>query len=395
MKDHRTAGNPTTAGALVIALFAILGSGCGEAIAPGTTPQARGPAVAARVAEARLEPHPLRYEAVGTVRAEIAGTLAAKLMGTVTEVRVRQGDRVRQADALVLLDAGHASAGERQAEAAVAEARRAADAAAAGRSAAASGAELARATHARYQALLARESVSPQEFDEVAARFFQAQAALGQAADTAQAAAERVRQAEAALAAARLTRADATVRAPYDGVVTAKMVAAGDLAVPGRPLLGLEQEGAHRLDVFVPEAYADLVRPGQSVAVELTAAGPRAIEGQVRSVAPAADPASRTFQVQIRLPALPGVRSGTFARAAFVVGESRLIAVPASAVVSAGQLTGVFVLTAENIARFRLVRTGRRLGDAVEIVSGLAAGARYVVAPPAPLVDGTRVESAS
>jgi RND family efflux transporter MFP subunit len=338
---------------------------------------------------------PLTYEAAGTIQAEAAATLAAQLTGTVVAVRVREGDRVKQGDGLVVIDERQVDARRRQAESALDEARRAAAAAAAARDAAAASADLARATHARYQALLAQVSVSRQEFDEVQARFRQSQAALAQSEDMLKAAGERVRQAEAALTSARVSQSDATVRAPYDGVVTAKHVEVGDLAAAGMPLLGLEKEGAHRVDVFVPVAYVARVAPGGPAAVRLDLQEPLQLEGTVVTVVPAADPGSRSVLVKIRLPAASGLRSGMFARVALAVGEQRLIAIPASAVVTRGQLSGVFVLAADNVARFRLIRIGRRLGETVEVVAGLAEGARFVVDPAPPMADGRRVEASS
>jgi hypothetical protein len=64
-------------------------------------------------------------------------------------------------------------------------------------------------------------------------------------------------------------------------------------------------------------------------------------------------------------------------------------------VVVQGQLTGVYLVDAEGIARFRLIRTGRKFDDSAEVLSGLPEGSRYVVAPPAALVDGARVEVGS
>ncbi len=370
-------------------------AGCGEKIEPGHTTPSSGPAVKAAVAVAQTGPWPLIYEAVGTVQAETASTVAAKLMGTITSVRVRESDRVRQGDALVTIDERQVDAQHRQAEAVLAEARQAEQAAHAAREAAAAGAELATATQRRYQAMLARESVSRQEFDEVDARRRQAQAALAQAEDLQKAAGQRVRQAEASLAGARVSAGDAVVTAAFDGVVTARMVDPGDLAAPGRPLLHMEKAGGHRVDIRVPEAYVRSVRTGQAVSARVEGPAPFSMEGVVDVVAPAADPSSRSFLVKVRLPSGADVRSGMFVRVALAVGEDRLTAIPASALIQEGQLTGLYLVTAEGIARFRLVRTGRRLGDRVEVISGLAEGSRFVVDPPLGLMDGSRVETSS
>jgi len=372
-----------------------LNAGCGEKIEPGRTAAPPGPAVKAAIAVAQTGPWPLIYEAVGTVQAETASTVAAKLMGTITSVRVREGDRVRQGDVLATIDERQVDAQHRQAEAALAEARQAAHAAHAAREAAAAGAELATATQQRYQAMLARESVSRQEFDEVDARRRQAQAGLAQAEDLQKAAGQRVRQAEASLAAARVSAGDAMVTAAFDGVVTARMVDPGDLAAPGRPLLHMEKAGGHRVDIRVPEAYVRSVRTGQTVSARVEGPAPFSMEGVVDVVAPAADPSSRSFLVKVRLPSGADVRSGMFVRVALAIGEDRLTAIPASALIQEGQLTGLYLVTAEGIARFRLVRTGRRLGDRVEVISGLADGSRFVVNPPPGLMDGSRVEASS
>jgi len=308
---------------------------------------------------------------------------------------VKEGDCVRHGDVLVTIDERQVGAQRLQAEAAVAEARQAEQAARAAREAAAAGAELAAATHRRYQMMLSQESVSRQEFDEVDARFRQAGAALAQSEDMQKAAGQRVRQAEASLASARVSAGDAVVTAAFDGIITAKMVDPGDLAAPGRPLLNLEKAGGHRVDIRLPEAYVRSVRPGQAVSVRVEGPASSPMEGVVDVVAPAADPESRSFLVKIHLPAGGDVRSGMFARVALAVGEDRLMAIPASALVREGQLTGLFVVTAEGIARYRLIRTGRRLGDRVEVLSGLSEGSRFVVDPPPGLVDGARVETSS
>jgi RND family efflux transporter MFP subunit len=316
-------------------------------------------------------------------------------MGTITSVPVKEGDRVRKGDVLVSIDERQVGAQRRQAEAALAEARQAEQAARAAREAAAAGAELAAATHRRYQTMLDRESVSRQEYDEVDARRRQAQAALAQTEDLQKAAGERVRQAEAALAAASVSAGDAMVAATFDGVVTARMVDPGDLAAPGRPLVKIEKAGSHRVDIWVPEAYVRSVRVGQTVSSRVEGPAPFSMEGTVDVVAPAADPSSRSFLAKVRLPSGADVRSGMFVRVALAIGEDRLTAIPASALIQEGQLTGLYLVTAEGIARFRLVRTGRRIGDQVEVVSGLAEGSRYVVDPPPGLMDGSRVEASS
>ena len=104
-------------------------------------------------------------------------------------------------------------------------------------------------------------------------------------------------------------------------------------------------------------------------------------------IAPIADPTSRTFRVELDLPASPGLMSGQFARLIVPVGENTSMRVPASAVVQRGQMEILFVVENQH-ARLHLIKTGRRLKDQTEILSGLDSGDCVVVDNPQQLVDG-------
>src|SRR5262249_5249432 len=106
---------------------------------------------------------------------------------------------------------------------------------------------------------------------------------------------------------------------------------------------------------------------------------------------PSVDAASRTYTVKLDLPATPRLRTGMFGRAIFPIGIQKVVAIPLAALVERGQLQSVFVLE-EGLAHTRLVTTGRRTGDAIEVLSGLAAGEMVVRPVPLELQDGARVE---
>jgi RND family efflux transporter MFP subunit len=166
----------------------------------------------------------------------------------------------------------------------------------------------------------------------------------------------------------------------------------GDLAVPGQPLLVLDDFRAYRLEAEVGESAIGRVRMGQRVPVTLDALG-RTLEGRVAEIIPAADPASRTVTVKLELPADADLRSGLFGRAHFLVGERQALTVPLSALVERGQLTGVYVVDPRSVARFRLVTAGERRAGRAEILSGLAAGERIAGDGTERLSDGVRVAS--
>ena len=379
--------------ALLLCLAAGLAAGCSDKIEPGTTAPEKGPAVTARVIVADEKVQPQIYEAVGTVSARVAATVSSKLMGTVLAVAVREGDRVQKGDLLVTLDDRQVAAQLAQAQAALAGARKGEAGALSARTAAAAGAEQALLAYRRSQTLLKGEAITQADFEGAEARHRQAQAALKQADAAVKAAQSHVRQARAAVDAARVARTDAKVTAPFEGRVTAKLVDAGDLAAPGKPLIVMERIGGYRVDLEVPESYAHLIRAGQPVAVRVPAAGPAVLEGTVEVVVPAANPRSRTSVVQVGVPTSETLRSGMFARAALTVAERPLMRIPVSAVVNKGQLTGVFIVDQDDTARFRLIRTGRAAGDQVDVISGLAPGTRLVAAPPLQLANGSAVEA--
>ena len=375
--------------------FMVLLLGCGDKIEPGTTREVEKKVIKTAVITAAVIQQPFIYEAVGTVQARTSSTLSSKLMGEVKVINVREGDLVKKGDLLVMIDDRQVSAQLRKAEAALAEAKIAEISAKSARYAAKAGAELASATYKRYLQLMEEESASKQEFDEVQARFRQTEASLAQTAAMVEAANHRVQQAEAVVADARVSKKDASVRAPYDGKVTAKMVDEGDLAAPGTPFLALDKEGVYCVALVLPEKHIQSIRLKQKVKVKIPSIQNRSFEGFIGRIDPSADPKSRTFRVRVALPEDKVIRSGMFARVEIPVGEAGMLMIPSTAVVHEGQLTGIYLVDSHQLAHFRLIRIGRTFGDTVEVVSGLKEGGRYVVDPPPDLMDGVKVEDVS
>jgi RND family efflux transporter MFP subunit len=139
----------------------------------------------------------------------------------------------------------------------------------------------------------------------------------------------------------------------------------------------------------VPESLIGRVRIGDTIAVAVDAVRVT-VPGEVGEIAPASDPASRTTLVKIDMPANPAFRSGMFGRARIPTDAPPSLRVPGAAVLQRGQLEFVFVVR-EGVAHLRIVRTGRREGDRVEILSGLDEGEGVVVESASALVDGQPV----
>jgi len=355
-------------------------------------PAAEAAPVPVRTLVVEATPWPSVYEATGAVRARTAAAISSKVMGYVRDVKVSVGDLVRAGQLLISLDARDLEAAVRQAEAALAEAKSAIVEVDGAIAAAKAQLELAQATFRRMKDLHEKKSISDQEFDEAAAKVRMAEANHQMALARRRQLDEKIQQAAEGVKSAAIMRGWAEIQAPFDGVVTEKMVEPGNLAAPGVPLLTIERSGAYRLEARLEESLLGSVRAGSDVEVELEALG-KTLPARVSEVVPAVDAASRAFLVKIDLPNLPGLRSGLFGRARFRTQARQVLAIPAEAVIERGQVRSVFVVEAGR-ARSRLIALGERRGDRVEVLTGLAAGETIASPAPPALADGRRVEVA-
>ena len=333
---------------------------------------------------------PTVYEAVGTVRERTSAVIASKIMGSVREVKVHTGDIVGAGQLLVVIDSRDLDVAVRQSQAAREEALSARREVDQGVAAAQANLDLAKVTFRRMHDLYEKKSVSDQEHDEASARLKAAQAGYDMAVAKRAQVAAKIQQASEALSSAEVMRGYAEIRAPFGGIVTEKPVEPGSMAIPGAPLLTVEQTGALRLEVPVEETFLASVRVGQPVNVTLDSLD-RTLAARVSEVGPQVDPASRAFLAKIDLPNVPHLRSGVYGRAKFSRGTRRALVVPLSAVSEQGQLQSVIVVE-DGSAHTRLVTLGQRQGDVVEVLSGLNAGERVVSPRSTTLSDGARVE---
>jgi len=362
--------------------------------------------VAVKTERVSLGPVDDFYEATGTVRSKTTSVLSARTPGNVVAVHVREGDRVRSGQLLVEIDSRDATvqlhkaqAGVREAENAVEEVDRNIRAAQAARSAAQASFTLAASTHARYQKLLERRSVSPQEFDEVQAKYEVAEAEADRATRMLAALEARrnqvlakIDQARSDVSSAQLYASYARVTSPINGLVTSKQTEPGMMASPGVPLITIEDNSHYRLEASVEESQLGSIKIGDDVRVQIDALGEQSIDGRAAEIVPAADPATRSYAVKIDLPANKSLRSGLYGKASFAREKKQGITVSRQAVVLRGQLTAVLVVDEMNTARMRLITTGKSFGDRVEVLTGLIEGDRIVVERAGEIAEGSRIK---
>jgi len=324
----------------------------------------------------------------GVVQARTSAAIAARILAPVREVRVSPGDRVRRGQTLIVLASDDLAAGARAARSATVAAEQGSMAAAAELQAAEAGLTLARASHDRIAGLQVRRSATAQELDEATATLRSAEARVAGASARVLQAGSAAASARAASDQAGTTESFTTIAAPFDGMVTEKMVEPGNMASPGLPLLRLEDTRGFRLEVRVDESRIGQIRNGDRVPVLLgtrtgTASAP--IQGTVVEVSRAVEADARAFLVKIALPDTTGLRSGEFGKARFEGTPRRALTIPSSAAVRRGQLTSVFVVD-KGVARVRLVNLHES-----EVLAGLTESEVVILSPPAGLTDGSRV----
>lgn len=312
------------------------------------------------------------YEVAGTVRAKTVSAISSRIMGTVTSVEVKEGQRVKMGQLLLVIDDRDAAARAKAAEEALKEAISALEAAGKQK-------ELADITYERYRNLFEEKALSRQELDRMETEQKVAQAGLRRAEAAVERARASLKEAEVFLGFARVT-------APVSGIVTEKRIDPGSMAVPGAPLLTLEDDSAYRIEVNVDERFIDRIKTGMAAEVFIPSIDRRA-EGKVVEAVPSVDQASRTFLVKLDL-ADSALRGGLYGRVRFKTGTKQAIVLPHSAIVQRGQLTGVYSVDENGAVTYRLVRAGKVQDGMVEVLSGVNPGDRVIVDGAENAVDG-------
>ena len=345
------------------------------------------------------------YEATGTVKARTTTQVSANIMGRIISFPAAEGDTVSRGQLLVEIDAAEvrtrtdkARAALQEAQAGLAEIDRSMDAANAGVQTAEANKRFADVTFGRIKALFERGSAAAQEYDEAhskaqvaASELERAKAGVKVIISKRKQLTSRIDQARADIAGSQVTEGYSRITSPVSGVIVKKFAEAGSTATAGAPLLSIEDNSQYRLEAAVEESRSSSVRPGGRVNVRIDAIPAGEIMGTVAEIMPSADAASRTYLVKIDLPPDARLRSGLYGLARFPIAQKEAITVPQTAIVTRGQLTGLFVVAQNGTAQFRIVTTGTESEGMVEVLSGLSEGDDVVTSDTASLQDGVVV----
>jgi len=305
-------------------------------------------------ASAEMREVELTYTADAVVEAVRQSTVSAQIAGRVVDVRFDVGDYVKQGDVIVRIDERAASQAVAASEAQLAEAQAAL--------------ANARAQYERSRQLLAQKFISQAALDQNEAAYKAAQA--------------RVAALLAGAGQAQTERGFATIVAPYSGVVSARHVELGEMAVPGKPLMTGFDPSTLRAVADVPQAEVAAIEGERKARVEVPSTGAWVNADKV-TLMPSADPRTHTTRVRLDLP--PDVRNvypGVYARVHFTIGKAARLLVPRAAVVRRSELTAVFVVDAKGAVLLRQVRLGEAGDESwIEILAGVRPGERVAVEP--------------
>ena len=346
-----------TMNAKTVAVLAVLAvaalAGIGYRVIGSRSGTAELPAQAEPVAVPVITAAPRTIDAVVTATGALASKnssmLSSKVMGRVDFLGVREGDHVNAGRLLMRIDSGEITAQAIQAQAAYNNAKVQFD---------------------RIKSLYDSKASTQVEMD---------QATLG------------LETAQAALKAAKAMESYTVITAPISGQVVEKRINLGEMAMPGQPLLRIEDNKNLRLEVTVREQDILQVQPGQAVKVQVDALQGREIAGRVAQVVSASDVRTHSFIVKIDVPAEKGLITGMYGKALFSIGKHEAILIPRSAVVEMSGITGVYIISPEGTAQFQMVQLGAEHGDQVEVVTGLKNGDRAVADQRSGRIEGRKV----
>ena len=349
-----------------VAGVALLLVGCGDDAARQAKSDAKAtaarPALTVALAIPQQANWPQTLAANGNVMAWQEAIIGAELSGLrVTEVLVNVGDSVKRGQPLARIAAESVLADLAQAKASVAEA----------------------------EAALAEAKANAERSKQLQSQGFISSQATIQVLTAEQTTAARLAAARARVQAEEVRLAQARIVAPDDGVISARTATVGSLTAPNQEMFRLIRGGRLEWRAEVTGSELQKITPGMR-AVLTTASGTR-IDGTVRAVAPAVDPATRNGIVYVDLPPGSAVRAGTFARGEFELGSGSALTLPQSAVVLRDGFSYVFLVGADNKVVQAKVDVGRRVGDRIEIVAGLPPSGRVVETGAGFLADGDTV----
>jgi RND family efflux transporter MFP subunit len=389
------------AATLPLVALALASAACGGK--PMTASAAAAPApIGIKTATVESRPIDRFLRVTGSLVADEQADVAAETDGRVIGTPVERGSRVTAGSVLVRLSSTDADAALREAEANAAqiEARLGLEA---GRAfdpsrvpevlTAKASLDWAQADFNRIKSLLDQKVVSQAEYDQKLTAVRAAEQQLKTAENAAQQSYRSLQAARARIEIARKTAADTVVKAPFAGQVAERLVSTGDYVTRGMKVATVVRVDPLRVVLTVPEQYLSQVREGQPVRLSVDAYPNETFTATVRYVSPALKADQRALTVEAIAPNTDGrLKPGLFATAELQQpSPAPALLVPDSAVETIAGTSRMYVVNGDRVEE-RIVTTGEKVGDRVEISRGVKAGERVAANPHGKLADGVRVQ---
>lgn len=311
------------------------------------------------------------YTVSGKIRAERSVDVTSRMMGAINNMNAKVGDRVVAGQTLATISNTDISAKAAQADAGILEAETAL--------------QNMERDLARIESLFEKQSATQKELDDIRTARDMMAAKLEQAR-------EMKNEINAMLSYTVIT-------APFTGVITEKYMNSGEMASPGRPIFHLESGTSFQAEAMIPESRITGVQVGDAVTVILKSTG-QEISGKVVERSQSSIRSGGQYVVKIDMDKadlkdvdlLSGMFINVRLQGKAKSAEAERITVEKEAIVTHGQLTGIYTVSEQQTAVLRWVRLGSDFGDEVEVLAGLSSGEAYILSSDGRLLNGVKVE---
>ena len=306
-------------------------------------------------------------ETTGTLNAYEEVSVSSEVDGIVRQLKVEEGSLVNKGSLLVeindvdyTLDLKRSEAASKQAEANL---------------------DNAQAEYKRQEALYKEELVTKQQFDDITTKVALAKAALDGA------------KATLAMSREKLTRTK--VYSPLNGAVKEKKISVGDYVRNGTPLLQLIRVNPLKLNFTVSEKDVASIKIGQEVAFSVDAYPAKQFKGKISLLYPNVEEKTRTLQAEALVPNSDRLlKPGFFVRILiYTTAQREVVLAPITALLYDNSVIRIFVVDG-NKARERVIKTGGKYGESVEVLEGLQEKEQIVVIGQNNLSEGVKVNVA-
>jgi RND family efflux transporter MFP subunit len=386
-------------------LFIIAVATCAAACSKTDTAQARGRDVAAKnvaVEVVRQESVKRAVELVGTLAAVDQVTISSEADGKVSRILADLGDRVRAGQTLIQVDREKQQYNFEQQQATLARAlaqygapdpqhlpdiEKTPDVQKAS-------ADLTQAKQAfdRTSELFKRTLVPQQMLDDAAATLQSKRASYDLSLQSAKNLRASIQASEASMKLADRQLRDTEIRAPFDGYIEKRLVNLGELVKTQTPVMSVVRVDPLKVIAEIPEKMAPWIHDGQPVQLHVDAYPDRMFTGKVSRISPAVSTATRAFPFEALVPNQEAVlKPGTFARVHIESAKvDEVLTLPYDILQYRYGVNRAFVVDGDKLS-VRELKVGDRIGDRIEVISGVKAGERVAATDVDKLTDGMKV----